>query len=249
MNTLSQASPLIQAELPEAFHPGWNRIDGLTVEGTTLTIDPAVYFFRYENPSWVVCDWAGVKAELLTARETADTTVEQLALDYVRAHGRTTTDPAEVLAVAWEATAYIFREEYLTEPGLVALGVRAEHLRMLREVGTVMALNRVEQDGAISNVGPAWMFPIACKVIYGLDEREAQLVDELYHGTWFDESRRVEATKANAALGGRLVHGCQSQADMRGGAIVPFGVDLVEFRRELRQFGDDWIQRVQACGQ
>ena len=130
----------------------------------------------------------------------------------------------------------------------MALGVERKHLRMLREVGTVMALNRVEQNGAISNVGPAWMFPIACKVIYDLDDEEARLVDELYHGTWFDEARRVEATKANAALGGRLVHGCQSKVDMRGGCIVPFGVDLAEFRRELRQFGDDRLERVEACG-
>lgn len=249
MSTTSDPSPLIRAELPEAFHPGWNRIDGVAVEDETIIIDPAAYFFRYENPSWIVCDWDGVKAALLGARETEETTVEQMALDYVRTHGRTTTDPAEVLAVAWQATAYIFRDEHLDEPGLLALGVRTEHLRMLREVGTVMALNRVEQDGSVSNVGPAWMFPIACKVIYGLDHEEARLVDELYHGTWFDEARRVEATKANAALGGRLVHGCQSQIDMRGGAIVPFGVDLGEFRRELRQFGDDWIQRVEACGQ
>ncbi|MGI5206171.1 hypothetical protein ACQEU6_31945 [Spirillospora sp. CA-108201] len=248
MTTISDARPLIRAELPESFHLGWNRIDGVSVEGKVITIDPARYFFRYENPSWIICDWRGVEAELLTARETESTAVEQMALDFVRTHGRTTTDPAEVLAVAWEATAYIFRDEYLNEPGLIALGVRPEHLRMLRELGTVMALNRVEQNGRISNVGPAWMFPIACKVIYGLDHDEAQLVDELYHGTWFDEARRVEATKANAALGGRLVHGCQSQVDMRGGAIVPFGVDLGEFRRELRQFGDDWIERIEACG-
>jgi hypothetical protein len=62
------------------------------------------------------------------------------------------------------------------------------------------------------------------------------------------EARRIESVKAHAALGGRLVHGCQSQVDMRGGCVVPYGVDLTEFRRELRAFGDDWIERVHACG-
>ncbi|MFD0903586.1 hypothetical protein [Actinomadura sediminis] len=248
MTTLKGSPTLIRAVFPEPFHPGWNRISGVTIAGEELTIDPLAYFFRYDNPTWIICDWDGVRANLLEARETAETTVEQMALEYVKTQGRVTDDPGEVLVIAWQATAHIFRDEYLNEPGLVALGVEPKHLRMLREVGTVMALNRVEQNGAISNVGPAWMFPIACKVIYDLDDDEARLVDELYHGTWFDEARRVEAAKANAALGGRLVHGCQSQADMRGGCIVPFGVDLTEFRRELRRFGDDWIERVEACG-
>ncbi|MFI0354234.1 hypothetical protein [Actinomadura sp. 9N407] len=248
MTIMSEAALPIEVEFPEPFHPGWNKIDGVTADDHRVRIDPAAYFFRYENPSWLVCDWDGVRSGLLNATETEQTTVEQMALDHVRAHGRSTRDPAEVLAIAWKVTAYIFRAEHLSEPGLAALGVRAEHLRMLREVGTLMALNRVELNGRISNVGPAWMFPIACKVVYGLGHQEAQLVDELYHGTWFDEARRVEAVKANAALGGKLVHGCQSQADMRGGCVVPFGVDLAEFRRELRGFGDDWIERVEACG-
>lgn len=248
MTVTPLAPSMIEVDFPGPFHPGWNKISGIAVAGKKMRIDIGEYFFRYENPSWLVCDWAGVRDELLNATETEDTAVEQLALNYVKAHGRTTDDPAELLIIAWAATAYLFRDEHLSEPGLVTLGVQARHLRMLREVGTLMALNRVELSGKISNVGPAWMFPIACKVIYGLDEAEARLVDELYHGTWFDERRRVEAVKANAALGGKLVHGCQSQVDMRGGAVVPFGVDLAEFRRELRHFGDDWIGRVEACG-
>lgn len=49
---------VIEVELPEPFHEGWNRIAGITVAGSRLTIDPALYFFRYENPTWIVCDWA-----------------------------------------------------------------------------------------------------------------------------------------------------------------------------------------------
>ncbi|MFC6880086.1 MULTISPECIES: hypothetical protein [Actinomadura] len=50
---LNVPAATIRAELPEPFHPGWNEIDGVTVEGTRLTINPARYFFRYENPSWL----------------------------------------------------------------------------------------------------------------------------------------------------------------------------------------------------
>ncbi|MEU9022106.1 hypothetical protein [Actinomadura sp. NPDC048394] len=245
---LAQPVPIIDVTMPEPFHSGWNKIDGVTVDDTRLTINPAAYFFRYENPSWLVCDWAGVEAELLPAVETPDATIEQIALEYVKAHGRITDDAAEVLQVAWKVNAWQFRDAHLNDRGLAALGVRSEHLRMLRECCTLMALNRVEKDGTITNVGPAWMFPIACKVVYGLDQEGSRLLDELYHGTWFDEARRVEAVKANAALGGKLVHGCQSQADMRGGCVVPFGADLAEFHRELAQFGDDWIERVESCG-
>lgn len=237
-----------EVELPEPFDEGWNLIVGITVEGHRLKIVPDLYFFRYENPTWIVCDWARVSAELLPARETPQWTIEQQACDYVREHGCVTSDPAEVLRVAWEVNAWMFRDELLSEPGLVALGVQPRHTRMLREVTTLMALNRVELTGEISNVGPAWMFPIACQVVYGLDDAETELLDELYHGAWFDERRRIEAVKSNAALGGRLVHGCQSRANMAGGAVVPFGADLDVFRRDLELFRDDWIQLIRSGG-
>jgi hypothetical protein len=47
---------------------------------------------------------------------------------------------------------------------------------------------------------------------------------EVYHSTWFNESRRIESVKAHAALGGRLVHGCQSVPNQSGGACVPIRV-------------------------
>ncbi|WP_190853735.1 hypothetical protein [Actinomadura sp. RB99] len=59
-------------------------------------------------------------------------------------------------------------------------------------MGTMMALNRVELSGEITNVGPAWMFGEAAKVVFGLTTAEAEMIDELYRGSWFNEPRRVE---------------------------------------------------------
>ncbi|MGH3585140.1 MAG: hypothetical protein ACRDQ0_02355 [Pseudonocardia sp.] len=146
--------------------------------------------------------------------------------------------------MAWDVYAHVFREQHLTDPGLA--GVTVAQLRMLREMGVVMALDRVELDGAISNVGPAWMFPATCRVVFDLDETEAEQVDELYHGTWFNEPRRVESVKAHAALGGRLVHGCQSRPNLSGGVVAPYGCDIATFKAELAAFRDEWVQRVLA---
>ncbi|WP_016906845.1 hypothetical protein [Streptomyces xiaopingdaonensis] len=33
-----------------------------------------------------------------------------------------------------------------------------------------MALNKVESDGHISNIGPCWFFPAATSVVFDLDE-------------------------------------------------------------------------------
>lgn len=244
---LAATADIIRADMPEQFHEGWNRITGVSVEGNTLTIDPDAYFFRYERGPWTVCDWDGVRANLLNTRETADVAVEQLALDYAKAHGRPTEDPTEVLGVAWSVYSYLFRPEQLQFPDVQELGVTAEHLRMLTEMGTMMALNRVDLDGHISSVGPAWMFPEASKVVYELDHPEAQKLDELYHGTWFNEPRRIESVLAHAALGGRLVHGCQSKANMAGGCTVPYGTDMAAFRENLGGMRVEWIDRVRAC--
>ncbi|GAA4908266.1 hypothetical protein [Streptomonospora salina] len=239
----------ISVDLPSAFNQGWNRLPGVTAVGTLLIIDPGEFFFRNESSTWTVCDWEGVRNDVLSARETDDTTIEQMALDYLRDHGRTTSDAAEVLSVAWEVYSYLFRSEHLEDPSLQRMGVGEKHLRMLREMGTVMSLNRVEQDGHISNVSPAWMFGEACRVVYDATETDAELVDELYHGGWFNEPRRIEQVKAHTALGGRLVHGCQSSVykNMAGGAVVPFGADIDRFRTELGDFRDEWIQKVRDC--
>jgi hypothetical protein len=71
-------------------------------------------------------------------------------------------------------------------------------------------------------------------------------VDELYHGTFFDESRRAESVRAHAALGGRLVHGCSSVPCMAGGCVVPFGTDITRFRSELDLLKGEWMDRIRA---
>jgi hypothetical protein len=252
MSILTEKSPVvIRADLPAPFHDGWNKMPGVTVDGTTLTIDPSEYFFRYDNPTWLVCDWNSVRTDLLESRETGSTTIEQMALDHIRRHGRVTTDPAKVLTIAYAVYSWLFCPEHLADPSLQRMGVTTAHLRILVEMGTLMALNRVEVSGEITNVGPAWMFGEAAKVVFGLTTAEAEMIDELYHGSWFNEPRRVEQVKAHVALGGRLVHGCQSGAEvnMAGGCVAPFGFDVSEFRRELAGFRDEWVERVRACGQ
>jgi hypothetical protein len=66
----------------------------------------------------------------------------------------------------------------------------------------------------------------------------------VYHGTWFNESRRIESVKAHTALGGRLVHGCQSQPNLSGGAVAPYGTDISTFRDELAAMREDWISAI-----
>ncbi|MGW0531125.1 hypothetical protein [Streptomyces sp. NPDC003032] len=231
--------------LPEAFTPEWSRIDGLTVDGRTVTVDPGQYFFPYENPTWVLADWDLVRTELLDAAETSELAVEQQALEFVKAHGQVTDDPAKVLAVSYHVAAHLFRDEYLHIEGL---GVTERELKALREATTIMALNRVELDGHLSNVGPCWFFPVATSVVFGFDEDEGKRVDELYHGGWFNETRRRESVLAHAALGGRLVHGCQASADMAGGCVLAYGTDLAGFRAELDSVRHDWMGRVAAMG-
>jgi hypothetical protein len=235
------APPVIRATLPAPLDPGWSRLASLEVHGSTLTIDPG-YWFRFENPSWLVCDWTGVRDDLLPVTETGERALEQTVLDYIRAHGRTTTDPAEVLATAWHVNAYLFRDDLLPVAGLEAIG--PAELRMLREAATLMALNKVETNGHISNISPTWFFGAAIPLVFDLDEQAGQLIDETYHGTWFNEPRRIESVKAHAALGGRLVHGCQSAPNQSGGVVAPYGTDISAFRDELATMRADWISAV-----
>ncbi len=87
----------ISVEIPEAFDPRWSRLPGITVDGKHITIDPAQYFFRFESHTWLVADWELVKSQLLPAEETTESAVEQMALDFVKAHGESTSDAARVL--------------------------------------------------------------------------------------------------------------------------------------------------------
>lgn len=239
------APSVISVELPESFDVRWNRLPGVTAQGRVITIDPARYFFRFDSSSWLICDWDGVREELLDLTESAETALEQISLDFIRVHGRTTSDPAEVLSIAWQVYSYLFRDELLPVAGLEQIGPK--QLRMLREAATLMALNKVELDGSISNVGPCWFFPAATSVVFDLDQDTGGMLDEVYHSTWFNESRRVESIKAHAALGGRLVHGCQSVPNQSGGACVPYGASIAQFRDDLNTFRSEWLAAVYAC--
>lgn len=243
--TTTAAPPAIIIDLPEPFDPRWARLPGIAVDGRRITIDPAAYFFRFDSASWLVCDWDAVRDGLLGAQESGETALEQTALDFIRSHAHVTTDPAELLSVAWQVYAYLFRADLLPVPGLERIGVA--ELRILREAATLMALNKVEPDGTISNVGPCWFFPAATSVVFDLDHDQGEMLDEVYHSTWFNESRRIESVKAHAALGGRLVHGCQSVPNQSGGACVPYGASITRFREDLGQFREQWLAAVYAC--
>jgi hypothetical protein len=243
--TTTTAPAAISVELPEPFDPRWARLPGITVDGRRVTIDPAAYFFRFNSASWLVCDWDTVRTGILDTQETSETALEQAALDFIRAHAHTTSDAAEVLAVAWQVYTYLFRDELLPVPGLDQVG--PAELRILREAATLMALNKVELDGTISNVGPCWFFPAATSVVFDLDDQVGGMLDEVYHSTWFNESRRLESVKAHTALGGRLVHGCQSVPNQSGGACVPYGASIARFREDLGQFREQWLTAVFAC--
>jgi len=238
------APPVIRATLPGPLDPRWSRLPGLEIDGSALTITPG-HWLRFENPVWLVCDWPAVRDRLLPVTETGEQALEQTVLDYIRTHRRVTTDPAEVLSTAWHVYAYLFRDELLPVAGLEAIG--PAELRMLREAATLMALNKVEPDGHISIISPTWFFGVAVPLVFGLSDEAGQRIDEVYHGTWFNEYRRVESVKAHAALGGRLVHGCQSGGNMSGGVVAPYGIDTDAFRAELAGMRDEWIAAVRAC--
>jgi hypothetical protein len=196
--------------------------------------------------SRTLCDWPSVRKDLLNVEETPESALEQQVLEYVRTNGKCTNEPSEVLTTAEQVYAYLFREDHLDSPELRSMGVAPLHLRVLREMGTMMALNRVELDGHLANVSPAWFFPVCAQQVFGLDGAEADMIDELYHGTFFDESRRVESVRAHAALGGRLVHGCSSRPNMAGGCVVPYGTDVVRFRCELDELKGEWMNRIRS---
>jgi hypothetical protein len=240
-----QAPALISVELPEAFDPGWNRIPGITVAGNRVTIDPQEYFFKLNDFSWLVIDWADVVRDVLDATETPDESLEQIALDYIKANAHTTTDAGQVLAIGYEVYRYIFRAEHLADLGMPE--VTEDHLRMLRQAGTFMALNKVQLTGEIANIGPAWFFNSTTRAVFGLSDAEGDMLDEVYHGGWFNETRRLELVRAHTALGGRLVHGCQSVPSQTGGAVVPYGAPLQRFREELAAMKGEWIAAVEAC--
>ena len=220
----------------------------MSTKGTTLTIDPEQYFFRYDNPTWLVCDWEQVRSDLLDARENEHAAMEQIALDYVNSNSRITHDPAEVLTTAWHAYAYLFHPEHLEASDLPS-DVSAEHLRMLIEVTTMMALNRVEQSGEITKRRSGGMFTEAVKVVYGIDGAEAELVDELYqrHLVQRVAPDREDQSPRSPGRTARVRVPIQHLKDMAGGCVVLYG-DIARFREQLTTFRTEWMARVRACG-
>lgn len=210
-----------------------------------MTIDPEKYFFKLDDHSWLVIPWADVERDMLAATETDGKALEQIALEYIQANATPTSDAALVLAIGYEVYRYIFREEHLADLGMPE--ITAEHLTMLRQAGTFMALNKVQLTGEISNIGPAWFFNSTTRAVFDLTDEQGDLLDEVYHGGWFNEARRLELVRAHTALGGRLVHGCQSVPSQTGGAVVPYGTPLHRFREELARMKDTWIAAVEAC--
>ncbi|MDT3440977.1 hypothetical protein [Pseudofrankia sp. BMG5.37] len=229
----------------EPFTPTWNRIPGIEVDGARVSIDPDAYFYRHSAaPTWLLVDWDLVVDRLLGSEETETAAVEQQALEFVHRYGRRTSDPADVLETAELVYGHLFDRERLTDPDLSE--VTEEDLRILRESATLAALNRVEPSGEITDIGPCWFFPATARVVFDLDEAEGDRIDGLYHGGFFNEYRRRDAIKAHAALGGRLVHACQSSANMSGGAVLPYGADLERFRSDLGAFKAEWIGSILA---
>ncbi len=54
------------------------------------------------------------------------------------------------------------------------------------------------------------------------------------------------AIKAHAALGGQLVHGCQSVPDQSGGVVAPYGASMANFLEDLADFKAGRIEQVYA---
>jgi hypothetical protein len=46
----------ITVELEEPLSPGWEKVPGVTLDRSRVTIDPDKYFHRYESPVWKITD-------------------------------------------------------------------------------------------------------------------------------------------------------------------------------------------------
>ncbi len=69
-----------------------------------------------------------------------------------------------MLEAGCQIAAYLFRDEYGTIP---SPDVTERELKALREATAIMALNGVEFDGHLSNIGPCSSFPVATSVVFG----------------------------------------------------------------------------------
>lgn len=222
----------------------WGRVPGITVEKNKVDIDINTYFFRYEQPQWKYVPWDKVVGSWGILDETQDSSLEQNCLSFIKKESVTTSNPQVVLENAEKAYSFLFDPNRIDVSGLPY--VTDDHLKILKEASTLMSLNRVDQDGRARNVGPAWFLPTCSQKVFELSDKESELIDELYHGTFFTENRRVDSVKAHTALGGRLVHGCQGSANLSGGCIVEYGTSVEKFHADLKSFRDTWVQAISA---
>jgi hypothetical protein len=233
MATTLSASPSIVSFTPQRqFHIGWERVSGIKLIGDAIQITPTQYFERFEDPSWTYVPWETVQAHWTELSETPDMAIEQACLQFIRKHSQQSRDASVILENAEKVYSFVFNESLLHE--IEDLDhVTANDLRVLRESSILCALNKVALNGRITNIGPAWYFAQCARLVYGLSATDEQRVDELFHGGFFNALRLREQTRAHVALGGRLVHGCQSSGNGSGGCVVGYGTDVAVMQKEL----------------
>jgi len=233
MNAIIAKSPSVITFTPKrSFHSGWGRIAGIELIGPAIRITPEQYFERYEDPSWNYVPWETVEANWSKLSETPERAIEQACLEFIREHAHQTSDPAVILENAEKVYSFVFNESILNE--IQDLDhVTPNDLRVLRESSILCALNKVNLSGRITNIGPAWYFAQCARTVFGLSSADEKRVDELFHGGFFNGLRLREQTRAHVALGGKLVHGCQSSGNGSGGCVVSYGTDTAVMQSEL----------------
>ena len=224
------------------FHPGWNKIAGLSIDNDVLKIDRATYFIRSEEDSWSYVPWEVAQRGWSEIQETPNKALEQSALEFIARHRVITRDPAVILRNAEAVYGFLYAPSRLaTHEDL--RDVNADDLRILREASILCALNKVARNGRITVIGPAWYFAQCARLVFDLD-REAELrVDELFHGGFFNGARLSDQVRAHVALGGKLVHGCQGSGNGSGGCVVEYGTDLQTLQMELVALREPILRR------
>ena len=240
---MTTKSPSVISFTPKrSFHAGWGKIPGIELIGPEIQIAPEQYFERYEDPSWNYVPWETVQAHWSELSETPDRAIEQACLEFIRKHAQQSSDAAIILGNAEKVYSFVYNESILKE--IQDLDhVTANDLRVLRESSILCALNKVNLSGRITNIGPAWYFAQCARMVFGLSAADEQRVDELFHGGFFNGLRLREQTRAHVALGGKLVHGCQSSGNGAGGCVVSYGTDTSVMQSELLNLRPRFLQQ------
>lgn len=205
---------------------------------------PTFFFWRYDDPIWNYIEWDIVKANWDSLDGDSDTTTEQKCLEFVKRHATVTTDPSKILSVASKLYENLFN---FTPRSLLAFpSINESHVDILREMSILMSLNKVSQDGLIQNVSPAWFFPIACKRVFDLSKQEAEDIDNLYHSSMLYFGSQNDWLKAHTALGGILLHACQSVPDLRGGVVCAYGTNRKALAMDFDAHADEWINEMNS---